>query len=421
MNDWLFEDRDNDLVEALQRVATPFSDLPPLNRSLSEAGIKDFDDDWLMEPIRSDWSKEPGDTPLALYDTAWTDPGDGGGGDPPPLDPTPLDPPPTDPPPPPTTRPFDYSDLLTDPGLTEWLEWLDGYAPSSGGDGDDGYDSLEEFMHGQWHMDIDPELIDFGGSGPGGPGYAPPAGGGQFGTATVFGFTNSAGMLVPVFREWTTLTSVDTDGNPATLEDMEVTHHRQIMGYERVMTFQVASNDLDGIRDQIRQGQTALQVFEVVEMFRNLGTFFSPPQDNDAIRDYVFNEDGTASATVVSQDGRVIGRVVVNEYGFTMYDRNGNVMEADNPLFQEWNTMQGVNLNHDLASQAHRLGVPFAQFLTSVARLPMATVMSGMQLLAFGFMADALSNFAFGDATARARFEEAAYELRRQVLLRRGG
>jgi hypothetical protein len=36
-------------------------------------------------------------------------------------------------------------------------------------------------------------------------------------------------------------------------------------------------------------------------------------------------------------------------------------------------------------------------------------------------MADALSNFAFGDATARARFEEAAYELRRQVLLRRGG
>lgn len=349
------------------------------------------------------------------YDTMITTPMDPDPSDPP-SDP-PLDPPTYPEPLTPTGPIFDYSTLLSVPDLIAWLEWLGDTGPTYTGGGG-GYDSLAEYLNGEWRFDVDPELIDTGGF------YGDHDEGGyvnfgQFGTTNgIVGLPGPNGTLIPIFREWTEVVETPA-GQGENISGFTVIHHTDFLGFQRSNTYEVAS--LTGIQDWAGRAEGVMNVSDILEAYQQLLAGAQGQPNTVAIGEPFISQANGMLMAAVTLDGKFIGHVQVGDGGYRLFDLNGNVVDSDLPLTQNWNETQGIIYWEQMAHQERTMSIPFAQGLVGLATIVSGGSMSFFTGLGFGLAAGVANGGSAANAIATARLLEAAYELRLIELRARNG
>ncbi len=338
------------------------------------------------------------------YDPGY--PGDGGGGG--------GGPDPADPPPPASFDPdqpigplFDYSTLIDDSVFTSWFEALNGYADPPVGSWHD-YDSLEQYLNGEWLFDLDPELIDLSSYDRGyGSAYVEYD---QYTPIVHFGVPGGSG-LVPIFSEWTEVSDLGIIGDDG-LSSFEVTHHTTFMGFQRAQTYQVAS--LDDPFDFLGRVSGVLDALDLQQAWEDFEEGMNGQPNTQAMGTPSISMANGMLMAPVTLGGVLVGHVMVNDQGMRLYDANGNLLPGRTILPQSWHQLDGVLFEEQMAHQERTMGVPFAQSIVTFAGVAAGGLLGlgFWQGLGFGFASDVISGGSAATATAYARLLEAAYELR---------
>ena len=308
---------------------------------------------------------------------------------------------------------FDYSTLFDVSMFTSWVEAISGFADYERGSWHD-YDSLEQFMNGEWLFDLDPELND---SFSYNQGFSNPyIEYGQYTPVNHVGIPGGGG-LVPIFSEWTEVRNlgIPGDGNLS----FEIIHHTTFLGLQRAQTYQVASlDDPFGFLGRVTSG--ALDSLSLVSAWENFAQAMSGAPDTRAMGTPRIGMNGMLMAPV-SLDGHFIGHVSVNDHGMQLFDANGNRIPSPTLLTQDWNQLDGVVYQQRMAHQERTTGVPFATSIVTFASTAAGGLlnMSFWRDLGFGFASDVLSGANAASSTAYARLLEAAFELREYELRNR--
>lgn len=395
--DWMFEVQSGDSLA------------DTLARALASDAMTGFSDD--IELGAPTYDASDGDFSALVagsYETEVTEPLD------PPYEPPPepAEPPMQPEPTSPSGPTFDYSALVDVPDVSSWLEWIGNQGPhwtyQGGGD-----DSLAEFLNGDWHYSIDPELLDYSGSwndrfDPGQFNY-----GAYNNTTSVYGVSGHNG-LIPIFREWTE-TSNGPPMGPDQLPTWTVIHHTEFLGFHGQRSYQLAS--LDDPRTFLGLIEGAMSVDDIGDAWAAFQESAQGEPNSLAISNPRISPMNGMLMAEVTLAGQFIGHVYVNDHGFRVYDRTGHLLTYTPPLPQHWNTVSGASFMENDFHTERTMSIPFAQGLLAFGATVASAGMSFLAGLGFGIASEIGSGITASNAVAYTRLMEAVYELR-QVQLR---
>lgn len=420
MSDWVFEPTEPTALEDL------FGDdgAPPQIASTAVTSPAGTEDDILLLGL----ADLPDDQQVvAFYDSGWDSFPMGPGVTPQP-DPDPV------PVPVHTGGEFDYSSIFPTDSWTTWNEWFGEYSGPGQIWTSDGFDSLAPYMNGEWHFDIDPEMLDrrFW------QGVMPPTGGSgnpyanQFGFASLMGIQTPQGMLVPIYRTWSEVIYLppENPNDPNEVAGVELRVHREFLGFKETRQFDLASlgnHPLEQAWDYLNRNMNSIWPFvgslmtvdSIAGAFNDLTKGLTGgPNTPAAVLPPMINMQGRLQAEVRDSDGNFIGHVAVDGQRYILYTANGQAIIGDPPLTQHWNELAGVRYMEQMAHQERTMGLPFAQGI-----LGLATTAAGGPLghwakeIGFSAVTEFLVKGTMPSAVAIARLKEAAFELRHWQLV----
>ncbi|MFN3877281.1 MAG: hypothetical protein ACK4MH_02755 [Brevundimonas sp.] len=286
-----------------------------------------------------------------------------------------------------------------------------------------GYDSLEHMLNGELYWgEIDPEFLEAAGLtnyDNSWSGFDPASNdftnGGTVARQTAY--MNTASGQQEILTYWAETTFVPNPGGP---DNIVITMHARsvLWGIDESKIIDASGSDwfrrgvetLD-LAGAVRNTEGLLGLYQ---KFVDSATDIPPDSQAATVRE---SNASYWRADVTNADGTALGSVEVTPDGFRIYNQMGQLIQFVPPQYDvQWNSIAGAEERQGHYSREGRYGIAFAQQVAMAPATAASATLAFFSSLGFDIVSSAVSDGYFGKELAKARFYEAAYEVRKMQL-----